>query len=151
MVCGLIYDHSENRENSDHNCRRRGGCMYKEKKIGECKEHRPRSWCKLFVTLAVIFIWKSLLWQKTFVTFSGFWLLTGWEVGVWVNPLKKENLWRKSFFSDVEWSSKISWKMISANVKDNKTTKNKKIWWLYLTNFYKKYLQNLKYNVKNFG
>ena len=35
--------------------------------------------------------------------------------------------------------------MIPADVKANK---NKRIWWLYLTNFYKKYLQNLKYIVK---
>ena len=26
--------------------------------------------------------------------------------------------------------------------------KKEKIWWLYLRNFYKRYLQNLKYNVK---
>ena len=41
--------------------------------------------------------------------------------------------------------------MISADVLDvkaNKNNKKKKIWWLYLTNFYKKYLQNLKYGVK---
>ena len=31
---------------------------------------------------------------------------------------------------------------------DLKANKNKKIWWLYLTNFYKKYLPNLKCNVK---
>ena len=39
--------------------------------------------------------------------------------------------------------------MISADVKTYKNNKNQKIWWLYLTNFYKKYFQNLKkYNVK---
>ena len=39
--------------------------------------------------------------------------------------------------------------MISADVKANKNNnKKKKIWWLYLTNFYKKYFQNLKYKVK---
>ena len=38
--------------------------------------------------------------------------------------------------------------MISANVKPNKNNKKWKIWWLYLTHFYKKHLQNLKYNVK---
>ena len=39
--------------------------------------------------------------------------------------------------------------MISADVEANKNKKNKKkIWWLYLTNFYKNQLQNLKYNVK---
>ena len=42
-----------------------------------------------------------------------------WE-GVWVNPLKKENLWQKSFFSyNVEWSSKNLWKMMAADVKAN--------------------------------
>ena len=35
--------------------------------------------------------------------------------------------------------------MIPADVKANK---NKKIWWLYLRDFNKKYLPNLKYNVK---
>ena len=40
--------------------------------------------------------------------------------------------------------------MIPADVKDNKNKKKLKIWWLYLTNFYKKYLQNLKYNVKRY-
>ena len=34
--------------------------------------------------------------QKSFVTLSWFWLFRGWGGG-WVNPLKKENLWRKSF------------------------------------------------------
>ena len=44
--------------------------------------------------------------------------------GGWVNPLKKKNLWRKSFISDnVEWSSKNVWKMISADVKVNKNNK----------------------------
>ena len=38
--------------------------------------------------------------------------------------------------------------MISADVKANKNNNKQKIWWLYLTNFYKRYLQNLKYNVK---
>ena len=42
--------------------------------------------------------------QKTFVTLSRFWLLRGW--GVWVNPLKKENLRQKSFLDNVEWSCK---------------------------------------------
>ena len=41
--------------------------------------------------------------------------------------------------------------MISADVKDNKNNKNKRSRWLYLTNFYKKYLQNWKHNVKKFG
>ena len=34
---------------------------------------------------------------------------------------------------------------ISADVEANK---NSKKWWLYLTNFYKMYVQNLKYNIK---
>ena len=46
--------------------------------------------------------------------------------------------------------SRNLWKMIPADVKDNKNKKKLKIWWLYLTNFYKKYLQNLKYNVKSY-
>ena len=35
-------------------------------------------------------------WQKTFVTLKNFLVVKGWVV--WVNPLKKENLWQKSFF-----------------------------------------------------
>ena len=38
--------------------------------------------------------------------------------------------------------------MIPADVKANKNKMNFYIWWLHLTNFYKKYLENLKYNVK---
>ena len=46
----------------------------------------------------------------------------GWEC--WVNPLKKENSWRKSFFLDnVEWNSKKLWEMISADTKANKNKK----------------------------
>ena len=43
--------------------------------------------------------------------------------------------------------------MISANVKANKNNmkQKKKVLWLYLTNFYKNYLQNLKHIVKNVG
>ena len=38
-----------------------------------------------------------------------------------MNPLKKKNLRRKSFFSDnLKWSSKNLGKMISADVKANK-------------------------------
>ena len=38
----------------------------------------------------------------------------------WMKPLKKENLWQKSFSSDnTEWSSKNLWKMISADVEPN--------------------------------
>ena len=54
------------------------------------------------------------------------------------------------FFSDnVEWSSKNLWKMVSSDVKANKNNKKSKILWLLLTNFCKKYLQNLRYNVKS--
>ena len=50
-----------------------------------------------------------------------------------------------------EWSLEICEKWyIPADVKDNKNKKRLKIWWLYITNFYKKYLQNLKYNVKSY-
>ena len=31
---------------------------------------------------------------------------------------------------------------------DEEANKNNKKWWLYLTNFYKMYVQNLKYNIK---
>ena len=63
--------------------------------------------------------------------------------------IKKGKFVTKISFSDnVEWSSKNLWKMISADVKANKNNNKQKIWWLYLTNFYKRYLQNLKYNVK---
>ena len=34
---------------------------------------------------------------------------------------------------------------ISADEEANKSNKK---WWLYLTNFYKMYVQNLKYNIK---
>ena len=40
-------------------------------------------------------------------------------VGVWVNLIKKENLWQIFFSDNVEWSSKNYWKMISADVKAN--------------------------------
>ena len=47
----------------------------------------------------------------------------GGEGGL-VNPLKKEKFLTKIFFSNnVEWSSKNLWKMISADVKDNKNNK----------------------------
>ena len=56
--------------------------------------------------------------------------------------VKKGTFVTKIFFPDiVERSSKNFRKVIPAN-------KNKKIWWLYLPNFHKKYLQNLKYSVK---
>ena len=31
---------------------------------------------------------------------------------------------------------------------DEEANKNNQKWWLYLTNFYKMYVQNLKYNIK---
>ena len=41
-----------------------------------------------------------------------------------MNPLKKENSWQKSFFSDnAEWSFKNLWKMISAGVEANEEIK----------------------------
>ena len=49
----------------------------------------------------------------------------GVAVGDWVNPLKNENLWQKSFFfsDNVERSSKNMWKMIFDDVKANKNNK----------------------------
>ena len=38
--------------------------------------------------------------------------------------------------------------MIPPDVTGSKNKKKQIIWWLYLTDFYKKYLQNLKCNVK---
>ena len=35
----------------------------------------------------------------------------------WVNSLKKENLRRKSFSDNIEWSSKKLWKIISTDIK----------------------------------
>ena len=70
--------------------------------------------------------------QKKFVTLSGFCPLRDLCVcvcvcgggGGLVNPLKKEKFLTKIFFSNnVEWSSKNLWKMISADVKDNKNNK----------------------------
>ena len=56
-------------------------------------------------------------WQITFATLADF----GCKVGGGLSEsIKKKNLWQKPFFSDnVEWSSKILWKMISADVKAN--------------------------------
>ena len=64
--------------------------------------------------------------------------------------VKMEKLVTKIFFSDnVEWSSKNLWKVISAEVKAKKTTRNKRsggcILKIFLRNIY---LQNFKYNVK---
>ena len=71
--------------------------------------------------------------QKTFVTRSQFRPLRGWRVGVWLNSLKKENSRQKSFFQIIlKKVLKIceKWKMT------------------YHTILCKKYLQNLKRNVK---
>ena len=55
--------------------------------------------------------------------------------GDWLNEsVKKGKFLTKIFFSVI--------------VQLIKTTINKKIWWLYLKNFYKKQLQNVKYNIK---
>ena len=57
--------------------------------------------------------------QKTFLTLSGFWPLSGW--GSFNTSVKKGIFVKKIFFSDnVEWSSKNLWKMTSADVKANK-------------------------------
>ena len=65
--------------------------------------------------------------------------------------VKKENLWRKYFFSDiVEWSSKYFWKIIPADAKANENKRNKRCDGsiLQILSTFWKYLQNLKYNVK---
>ena len=88
-------------------------------------------------------------WQKTFFMLSRFDCSVGGGGGL-SDALKKWKFVMKIFFSDnVEWSSKNLWKMISADVI--KTTRNKRSGHCIFTNFYKKYLQNLKHNVKNFG
>ena len=81
--------------------------------------------------------------QKTFVLLSGLRRLMGWGEGL-SESLRKGKFVTKMFFPDAEWSSKNLRKIISADVKANKSN----WWWFYLTNFYKKYLQNLKYSVK---
>ena len=74
----------------------------------------------------------------------------GGEVKWLSESVKKGKFVTKIFFSDinVELNSKNLWKIISADVKAHKNKKYK-IWWLCLSNFYKKYLQNLKYIEKN--
>ena len=44
--------------------------------------------------------------------------------GFWVNPLKKENTWQKSFPDNAEWKL---WKIISADVKAHCKTEGNKI------------------------
>ena len=78
--------------------------------------------------------------QKIFITLSRFWPLSG--SGFSVNPLKKENFWQKSLF-------RYCWMKLKKVVKNGicwyknscKTTRQKRT-------FYKKYIYNLKYNVK---
>ena len=56
----------------------------------------------------------------------------------------------ENLFSDnVERSSKHLWKMVSADVKANVKQNEIKELLVYLTNFYKRYLQNLKCSVKS--
>ena len=53
--------------------------------------------------------------KEKFVTLSRFCPLRVSGVWSWMNPLKKENLRRKSFSN--EWSSKKLWKIISTDIK----------------------------------
>ena len=72
--------------------------------------------------------------KKNFVLLRRFWPSGRAGAGVWSELM----FVTKIFFSGtVEWSSKNWWKI-----------KPKEIWWLYLANFYKKYLQDLKHSVK---
>ena len=60
--------------------------------------------------------------QRTLVMLSGFWPLRGyrWEGSGWVNPFKKDNLWRKSFFQIMlNEVLKIYEKWMSVDVKAN--------------------------------
>ena len=45
----------------------------------------------------------------------------------WVNPLKNENLRRKSFSDNIKWSSKKLWKMISTYIKTDAKQEIKKL------------------------
>ena len=63
-----------------------------------------------------------------------------------MNLLKKENLSRKIMLNEI---SKNLWKMVSADIKANIKQQEIKVLLVGVsTNFYRKYLQNLKYNVK---
>ena len=59
-----------------------------------------------------------------------------------LNESVKKELWRKSFLLII-WNEALKicekW-YLSPNVKANKNNKKWKIWWLYLTNFYKTYI-----------
>ena len=57
------------------------------------------------------------------------------------DSFKKKNLRQKSFSDNLEWSSKNLWKIISADVRKKRTNG------CISFNFYRKYLQNLKYSV----
>ena len=58
---------------------------------------------------------------------TGFWLLKGWELRLWVNLLKKENSWRKSLFqivlNEVLKTCEKSYLLMQKLVK---TTRNKR-------------------------
>ena len=91
--------------------------------------------------------------QKNFVTLSGFWPLRGWKgggKGVWLNPLRKGNSWRKSFFQIMPNEAlKIckKWYLLMENLI--KITKNKRSSDCILQFVIRSsYLQNLKYSVK---
>ena len=62
-----------------------------------------------------------------------------------VNPLKRKICDENIFPVNVEWSAKNLWKMISADeISRTKRYSDG-------TDVYKKYLQNLKYNVKGYA
>ena len=61
-------------------------------------------------------------WQILAIKGKGVWV--GW---VWVSSLKKENLQRKPFSNNAEWSSKRLYKMISANIKTDVNQEIKEI------------------------
>ena len=62
--------------------------------------------------------------DKKLVKLSRFLPLRGLGGGGWVDPLKKENLWKKYFFQIIwNWVLKNLWKMISADVTVNKNKK----------------------------
>ena len=90
--------------------------------------------------------------KKLLPCFGRFWPLRGWVRGL-TESTTKEKFMTKIFFSDNAewWRFKNLWKMISADVKVGliKTTINKRSSGCkYLTNIFKKYLQNLKYSVE---
>ena len=78
---------------------------------------------------------------------SRFWLLREWGEGWGLSEsIRKGKFMTKIFFSNnIEWSFKNLWKMMSADVKANIKQQEIKDPVVYPT---KKYLQNLKYNIK---